>query len=192
MKALTLDDLMPLSEYERRRAEIRAATVAHKRSRRIAVGPILSFVFEDRETLRFQVLEMCRAERIDDPAKRQIELDVYNALLPSESELSATMFVELTSEDELRHWLPKLPGVEHAVRIELGSLRAAGQAEGGRSKEDATSSVHYLRFPFSPEAIAALRSGHGAMMLVVDHPSYLASTELPPDVRASLARDLAP
>ena len=191
MNPLTRDDLMPLAEYERRRPEFRSATVAHKKSRRVSVGPVLSFVFEDRETLRFQVLEMCRAERIEAPAKAQAELDVYNALLPSGSDLSATMFVELTTEEELRTWLPKLPGVEHAVRLDVGPTRISAVAEGGRSKEDATSSVHYLRFPFSPEAIAAFRSGHGAATLVVDHENYLASTELPPDVRASLARDFS-
>lgn len=189
MEKLTLDDVMAPKDYEPRRAALRASIVEHKKSRRIGVGKLISLVFEDRQTLRFQVMEMCRAEQISDPKRMQAELDLYNELMPSERELSATMFIEMSNEAELREWMPKLPGVEHHVALVVGGVRAPAKAEEGRSKDTATSSVHYLRFPLSDEAVAAWKSG-ADVRIVVDHGGYEADATVPVDMRASLSKDL--
>lgn len=189
MNKLTIEDVMKPKEYEGRREAFRASVVEHKKSRRIGVGKLVSLVFEDRQTLRFQVMEMCRAEQISDDAKIQEELDTYNELMPGDRELSATMFVEMTNEAELREWMPKLPGVEHHVALHVGDAAVPAKAEGGRSKDDATSSVHYLKFPLSDAAISAWRSG-SPVRIVIDHGGYQADVAVPDDMRASLTKDL--
>src|SRR3954453_12803271 len=105
-RKLTLDDITDLRAYERERAEFRADIIELKKRRRVGVGPFVTLVFENRDTVRFQVQEMARAERIADDDAIQAELDVYNPLIPQPGELVATMFIELTSKDELQEWLP--------------------------------------------------------------------------------------
>ena len=111
---LTLDDIADQRAYERERDDFRAQVIALKQLRRISVGPVISMAFENRLTMRFQVQEMARAEKMVTDAQIQHELDVYNKLLPEPGELSATLFLELTTEQELRTWLPKLVGVERS------------------------------------------------------------------------------
>ncbi|MHB1599943.1 MAG: DUF3501 family protein, partial [Acidimicrobiales bacterium] len=127
MNELTLADITDLRAYERERDEVRREVIALKRLRRIQLGPIVSVVLENRTTVRFQVQEMARAERIIEDGKIRDELDVYNPLIPGRGELSMTMFVELTTEAELREWLPKLVGVEQHVAVRIGA--GAGAAE---------------------------------------------------------------
>ena len=191
MDKLKIDDILLPKDYEPRRGEIRARTLAHKKPRRFAVGPVVALTFEDRETMKFQVMEMCRAEGMSDLAKVQAEIDVYNSLLPGPAELSATLFLEMSSRAQLEEWLPKLPGVEHHVAIHVGDLVVRGVGEEGRSKETVTSSVHYIRFPFTPEAAHAFVGGAGDVRIEVDHPEYRHATTLTAESRASLRRDLA-
>ena len=119
MSELTVDDILDLRAYERVRDDFRTRVMAKKRLRRIPLGPVVTLVFECADTVRFQVQEMARAERILTDEGIRGELDVYNRLLPSPGELSATLFIELTSEDQLRHWLPRLVGIERSVAFEL-------------------------------------------------------------------------
>lgn len=189
MEKLTLNDVLPPREYVPKRDAIRAVTLEHKKQRRLAVGPVLAFTFEDRQTMKFQIMEMCRVEHLEDPEKIQAEIDVYNSLLPDEGELSATMFLELTSDAELREWLPKLPGVEQHVGIKVGDHLVRARGEEGRSTEETTSSVHYLRFPFSAEARDAFVAGELPAAIAVDHPSYRYEAEFPPEVRTAVAKD---
>ena len=122
---LTLDDIADQRAYERERDEFRRAVIAHKKLRRISVGPVITLTFESRMTMRFQIQEMARAERMSTDEQIQHELDVYNRLLPGPGELSATLFLELTSEEELRTWLPRLVGIERSVVLEFGGPRVA-------------------------------------------------------------------
>ena len=126
-RKLTLDDITDLRAYERERDAYRQTVIELKARRRVAVGPIVSLVFENRETMRSQIQEMARAERMVTDEQIQKELDVYNALIPAPGELSATLFIELTAEEALRNWLPRLVGIEHSV-----ILRLPGRTRGSR------------------------------------------------------------
>ena len=142
--------------------------MARKRLRRIPVGPIITLVFENVDTVRFQIQEMARVEKIATDEGIQAELDVYNRLLPTPGELSATLFIELTTEDELRDWLPRLVGIEHSVAFEFPgadtpavfSHPEAAHAE-GLTRESITPAVHYLRFSFDPAGPGRFRRPGG-------------------------------
>jgi hypothetical protein len=190
---LALDDIVDLRAYERLRAEYRRRVIELKRLRRIGLGPILTLVFENAETVRFQVQEMARAERIMTDEGIQAELDVYNRLIPGRGELSATLFIELTSEEELRTWLPRLVGIEHAVGIELlsGEVVTSSPEEthaAALTREEVTPAVHYVRFAFPPAQIDELEAGPAA--LVARHPEYAARTTLEDATRRELVEDL--
>ncbi len=116
---LTLADVLDLRAYERVREDYRARIIARKRERRVALGPVMTLVFECVDTVRFQVQEMARAERIISDEAIQVELDIYNRLLPAPGELSATVFIELTSEEALREWLPRLVGIERRLGLSI-------------------------------------------------------------------------
>ncbi len=199
-RPLTLDDIADQRAYERERDSFRRTVIAHKKLRRISVGPVVTLTFESRMTMRFQVQEMARAERMTTDDQIQHELDVYNRLLPGPGELSATLFLELTSEEELRTWLPRLVGIERSVVLEIGggagghAVRSApeGEHESQLTREEATSAVHYVRFPMSPAEVAAF--GAGPVTLLIDHPGYpdgRPGVVLSDVTRAELARDLA-
>ena len=178
VRPLTLDDISDLRAYERERDEFRRAVIAEKKVRRVTVGPVVTLTFESRTTVRFQVQEMARAERLATDAQVQHELDVYNRLLPAPGELSATLFLELTTEDQLRTWLPKLVGVERAAVLLIGEgtdtrmVRSVPEVghQAQLTRSDATSAVHYVRFPFTPAEVAAFATGPAT--LVVNHPEY--------------------
>lgn len=191
-RQLTLADILDLRAYERVRDGYRRAVIEHKRARRIALGELLTLVFESLDTIRFQVQEMVRAERILSDEAVQHELDVYNALLPAPGELSATLFLDLTSEDQLRHWLPRLVGIESAVAVEVSgglvtSVPEAGHAE-ALTRETVTSAVHYVRFAFTPGEVEQFARGEVA--LVADHHEYEARTVLGEATKATLLEDL--
>ena len=196
--ALGLDDILDLRAYERVRDDYRRRVIELKRSRRLALGPHLSAVFECADTVRFQIQEMARAERIVTDEGLQHELDVYNRLLPAEGELSATLFVELTSEEDLRHWLPRLVGIERALAFEIGDPEARPDVVASipeqshadaLTRESVTAAVHYVRFAFSTGAVRRFAAGE-PVGLAVHHPAYEARTVLEPEVRAALLQDL--
>jgi hypothetical protein len=190
---LTLADVLDLRAYERVREDYRARVIARKRNRRVALGPIMTLVFESFDTVRFQVQEMARVEKIISDEGIQAELDVYNRLLPGERELSATLFVELTSEVALREWLPRLVGIERHVGIAfdgglVGSVPEAQHAA-ALTRESVTPAVHYLRFPFTEDQVGRFRDA-AEVALVTTLPAYEARTLLPPAVREELLGDL--
>jgi Protein of unknown function (DUF3501) len=195
--ALTVGDILDLRGYERVRDEYRRQVMARKRRRRVALGPIMTVLFESVDTVRFQVQEMARAERILTDTGIEAELEVYNRLLPAAGELSGTLFIELTTDEELRHWLPRLVGVERSLGLELDALGdgrslVAGMPEATHAdaltREEVTAAVHYLRFPFSEAEIS--RFAAGQVTLVADHPHYAARSALQPDTRHDLLADL--
>lgn len=195
MRKLTLADIKDHREYERERPEFRARIIEMKKRRRVALGPIMSLVFENTDTMRFQVQEMVRAERMLTDEQIQHEVDTYNDLIPDPGELRATLLIELTSEPALREWLPKLVGIQRAVAIRLpdGSVvRGEPLDEDRLTREEITASVHFLRFAFDPDQRAAFaRLDDGTVAVVVDHEHYRAETELTREQRAELAEDLA-
>lgn len=195
-RVLTVDDVLDLRAYERVREAYRRRVMAHKRLRRVPLGPIMTVVFESLDTVRFQIHEMVRAERMLSDEAIKEEVDIYNRLLPEPGELSGTLFIELTSEQDLRHWLPLLVGIEHSVRFEIGapqdqlavgSVPEQAHAE-ALTREEVTPAVHYLRFPFPPEAVDRLAGGPAA--LAVRHPAYEAAAPLSQATRQELVLDL--
>jgi hypothetical protein len=196
-RRLTLDDIYDLRAYEHERDEIRARVIALKRRRRIAVGRLVSVVFENRETVRFQVQEMVRAERMLTDAQVQAELDAYNPLIPQPGELSATVFVELTDEAQLREWLPKLVGIEQALELRLGGATGPADLVAGvpdaaheeaLTRSDVTATVHYVRFRLTPAQVDLFEAGPA--FVAVSHPEYGHGTELAAAERQELLRDL--
>ena len=198
-RALTLDDIADLRAYERERDAFRRSVIDVKRRRRVTVGPIVTCTFENATTMRFQIQEMARAERMTTDAQIEHELDVYNRLIPQPGELSATLFLELTGEDALRRWLPALVGIERSLRLRLGNGGAAGEVasfpdadhQADLTRTETTAAVHYVRFRLTPAQIDAFAAGPA--VLAVDHPAYpdgAPGTPLDDDVRAELLTDL--
>jgi hypothetical protein len=191
---LTLADVLDLRAYERVREDYRARVIARKRNRRVGLGPIMTVVFESVDTVRFQVQEMARVEKIISDEAMQVELDIYNRLLPGVRELSATLFIELTSEGALREWLPRLVGIEHQLGVSVdGDVVPSvpeAQHAAALTRDTVTPAVHYLRFGFTEAQVAAFRAAR-EVALVATHPAYEAQTVLAPQVRLELLGDLA-
>jgi hypothetical protein len=193
---LTLDDISDLRAYERERADFRTHIIDLKKRRRIHVGPVITFVFENRDTIRFQIQEMARAERILTDEGIETELRIYNPLIPEPAHLAATMFIELTSDEQLREWLPKLVGVESRVAFRLGEGADATEVrcivdpdhEKQLTRDEVTASVHYVHFAFSAEGVD--RFERGPVTLLVDHPEYRHEVLLPDATRRELTNDL--
>jgi hypothetical protein len=180
-----------LYEYEKVREAFRREIIALKQRRRVAVGDRLSFLFENRQTVLFQIQEMVRAERIVVDARVQDEIDVYNELIPAPGELSATMMIEIEDKAEIQPVLDGLMGIDSGehVWLQIGrELAIAGQFEAGHSKEDKIAAVHFVRFPLPPAARHAF--AREPVTLVVAHPGYRARTELSAETRAALLADL--
>jgi hypothetical protein len=191
VKPLGADEVWDLAGYESQRDAFRSAVIALKKIRRVAVGDRLTLVFENRSTLLFQVQEMLRVERLSDPRAVQQELDVYNELMPGESELSATLFIEITDPGGIRPELDRLVGIDRHVALELGDHGIRARFDERQMEEDRISAVHYLRFPLDAAARAALADPRTPARLRVDHPACRAEAVLAPATRASLLEDLA-
>jgi hypothetical protein len=185
---LSTNDLWPLPVYEGVREQFRREVIEAKKNRRVQVGPIMSFVFENRLTVKFQVQEILRIERIAEPAQVAEEIEGFNTMLPGDGELSATLMIELQgSDDAVKAELARLYGLRDHVWLELSGKRIKGFVEPGREEPGRVSAVQYVRFKV-PDA-KALAAGPAA--LVIDHPAYTHRTELPEPVRRSLAQDLS-
>ncbi|HWE70985.1 MAG TPA: DUF3501 family protein [Acidimicrobiales bacterium] len=198
-RELTLDDIADQRAYERERDEFRREVIAVKKVRRVTVGPVITLTFESRLTMRFQIQEMARAEKMVSDAQIQHELDVYNRLLPSPGELSATLFLELTTEADLRKWLPELVGVERSAQLRIGSGEGVEVVESipeaGHdsllTREATTAAVHYVRFRLTPDQVE--RFARGPVSLAINHPHYpegLPGVVLTDATRAELVSDL--
>lgn len=192
-RKLTLTDIADVRAYEREREEFRTRVIALKRRRRVHVGLFVTFLFENRDTIRFQIQEMARVEKLTTDDDIQVELDTYNPIIPDVGQVCATMFIELTTDEQMREWLTKLAGVENAVRLvlsdgtEIPAIIDEQHSE-GLTRDHVTAAVHYLRWEFSPEQVAAFAAG--AVQLRIDHPEYLEVVELSDATHAELLDDL--
>lgn len=215
---LSLDDISDARAYEREREEFRARIIELKKKRRVPVGPVVTMVFENRDTVRFQIQEMARAERLLSDEAIQVELDTYNPLIPGPGELSASLYIELTSRAEMEQWLPRLVGIERAVALELGARPGGGTGSGGNgagsngtsaradgplevvrcdvdeahaanlTREEVTAAVHFVRFALGPAQIERFRSE--TVAVGVDHPQYRERTVLSEVTKSTLLEDL--
>lgn len=185
---------MTLEAYARERVQFRQKVLAHKKHRTVGMGPNMTLVFEDELTMRYQVQEMLRVERIFEEDGIQDEIDAYSPLVPDGSNWKATMLIEYPDVEERRRMLPKLIGVEDRVWVKVEGCRqvyAIADEDADRENDEKTSSVHFLRFELDAAMKGNLRAGAGLSM-GVDHPSYTASiADVGDAMRASLIRDLA-
>jgi hypothetical protein len=194
MAQITRDSLLTLEAYARARPEFRARVMAHKRHRTIALGEHVTLIFEDELTIRYQIQEMLRAERIFEDEGIQGELDAYNPLIPDGGNWKATMLIEYPDEKERREMLARLIGIEDRVWVQVSGharVHAVADEDMERENEAKTSAVHFLRFDLEAPAARALKAG-ADLAMGVDHPAYSATVErLPAETRRSLAEDLA-
>jgi hypothetical protein len=194
MPQISPDTLMPLEVYAKARPDFRAKVIAHKKDRTLQLGENLTLIFEDELTIRYQVQEMLRVERIFEQEGILDELGAYNPLVPDGSNWKATMLIEYPDENERRTRLAQLIGIEDKVWVQVaGSDRVFAIADEDleRENEQKTSSVHFLRFELTASMVSALRSG-GTLAMGVDHPNYSATVARISDaMRASLMADLA-
>ncbi len=193
MRKLTVADIVDMRAYERERDGLRRDIIDLKKVRRIALGPIVTVVFENTATMRWQVQEMARAERMLRDEQIAHEVETYNELIPDANELSATLMLELTSEVALREWLSRLIGIEQHVAVVLpdgtsvvGAI--SDEDESRLTREDITAAVHFVKFRFTPTEVEMFASG--PVHIVVDHPEYDQDVLLTPEQHAELLRDL--
>ena len=185
-------DLMSLEQYARERDAFRARVIAHKRRRTVAIGPNMSWVFEDRLTIQYQVQEMLRIERIFEEAGIQEELAAYNPLIPDGANWKATMMIEYPDPRDRAAALQALRGIEDRCYVEVlgnGRVIAVPDEDLERATAEKTSAVHWLRFELPPEMRAAIAAG-AAIVAGTDHPQYRHSARLAPESVEALARDL--
>jgi hypothetical protein len=194
MPKIQPDSLMTLEAYARSRKEFRAKVMAHKRDRTIALGDHVTLIFEDELTIRYQVQEMLRIERIFEEDGIRGELDAYNPLIPDGRNFKATMLIEYTDVDERKRALARLKGIEARVWVRVDGFQrvlAIADEDLERETEEKTSSVHFLRFELTEEMARSLKQGAG-LAIGVDHPEYRAEVAaVPSAIRSSLAGDLA-
>lgn len=193
MKPLAPEDLMSLEEYHKQRPEFRARVLAHKKNRQVGIGANATLYFEDRLTIRYQVQEMLRIERIFELDAIQEELRAYNPLVPDGSNLKATFMVEIPDADVRRRELARLTGIEDTIYAQVAGFErvdAIADEDLDRSTEEKTSAVHFLRFELDRPMCEALKNG-AALGFGIDHPNYRYSVAaVPTAVRDFLTADL--
>ena len=194
MPKISRESLLTLEAYAKSRKEFRAQVIAHKKHRTVHLGEHVTLVFEDELTIRYQIQEMLRVEKIFEEQGIQDELDAYNPLVPDGRNFKATMLIEYTDVEERRAALAKLKGIEDRtwVRVEgCKAVYAIADEDLERENEQKTSSVHFLRFELTEEMAAALKYGV-SLSIGVDHPHYDAKRDpVPPETRAALVADLS-
>ena len=185
--------LLSLEAYARERNAFRARVLEHKKHRSVQLGDHVTLIFEDELTIRYQIQEMLRIERIFEEAGIRHELETYNPLVPDGGNLKATMMIEYPDVAQRQRELARLQGVEDRVWVQVAGcdrVHAIADEDLARENEDKTSAVHFLRFELDGEMRQALRHGAG-LAVGVDHPQYQARVEAKPEVRSALDADLA-
>ena len=192
MKKIALTDLLSIEEYNAQRSAIRQSMMDHKQTRRLPLGDNASIHFEDYMVMRYQVLELIRAEKIRGTEDLEGELEAYNPLIPDGKNLKATFMLEFPDEEERRERLGQLIGIETQVSIQIDGFAAVypiANEDLERSTEEKTSAVHFLRFEFSDEMIAAAKAG-AKWAVRSEHTNYQVAVDPVPEmIRESLLRD---
>jgi hypothetical protein len=191
MNEIVLSEILDIAQYEKARDEIRRRIIEMKKNRRLQVGPMVTFVFENHNTMLFQIQEMMRAERIVDDHAIQHEIDTYNQLLPDENELAATMLIELPDAARIREEITKLHGVNtgEATYVRIGDERLPGVFDAGQNDDRRISAVQYVRFRFNDSQREAFKTGATPARLVINHPNYRHEALITGAVRGELAED---
>jgi len=192
-RKLTLNDILDHRAYERAREQMRTQVLEVKRRRRMHLGTIVTVSFENRLTMQSQIQEMLRVERVVTDDGVMEELKAFNPMIPEPGQLCATLFIELTTEDQMREWLPKLVGIENAIVLRLADgSEVRGTVDErhaeGLTRETVTAAVHYVRFAFTPAQIEQFAKG--SVQLRCDLSNYLEAIELPDFTVTELLTDL--
>ncbi len=193
MKPLALAEMIDADRYAGLRPDYRRTVIAYKRSRRLAVGENVTLVFENRETIRFQVQEMLWVEGIRTPNRIQHELDSYNELIPTPGNLSATLFVDITDGEAIRSTLERLVGIDECVSLVLGTddeQVITARFDPKQMEEDRLSAVQYIQFRLDPTQQQRFCDPMQAARIRIDHPNYRREVEIAPETRSSLIGDL--
>jgi Protein of unknown function (DUF3501) len=193
MAQIAADSLLPLEVYARERNAFRSRVIAHKKLRTVHAGEHVTLIFEDELTIRYQVQEMLRIERIFEEEGIRGELEAYNPLIPDGANWKATMLIEYPEPEERRRRLAELKGIEDRTWVEVGGcarVHAIADEDLERENEEKTSAVHFVRFELDGKMRQALKQG-ASLSVGVDHPNYRASVTVAQEVRASLVGDLA-
>jgi hypothetical protein len=192
VKPIERSEILPLGDYEGIRPHFRARVIEEKKPRRFALGPFLSGVFENRDTVLLQIQEMLRTERITGESGIRHEIETYNELLPGPSEISMTCFVEIPDKATREETLVKLAGLERAFAVEIdGELFPAKNTRDEDATPDRTTAIQYLKAAIRPDALAKVRARQAKVAIVVRHPAYEARTELGKPGLLALADDMS-
>jgi hypothetical protein len=191
MKPVEASEILDLTAYEKIREGFLAETIAMKKNRRIPLGDRLTFIFENRDTVIFQIQEMTRAERTVREEAIAEEVAVYNELIPGDHELSATLMIEIPEPGRIRGELDRLVGIDEYVYLEVGEVRVAATFDAKQFEGDRISAVQYVKFPLGAEVSAAFRDAATPVTLRVSHPAYAAEQRIEGAWRESLVGDLA-
>jgi hypothetical protein len=189
MRPIDRSEILPLGEYERIRGPFYARIVQMKKARRIELGDELSIVFENRDTMLLQIQEMLRTERITAEKGIAHEIETYNELVPGDSELSATLYIQIPDRERREEMQMRLCAIEEHVVLEVAGEKCRATFEEGRRDKGRAAAVQYLKFPLTPAAVLALRKGEKTE-LVLDHPNFTARVALSPATMGSLREDL--
>ncbi|UCG99568.1 MAG: DUF3501 family protein [Burkholderiales bacterium] len=194
MAAISRDSLLSLEAYAKNRKDFRTRVIAHKKNRTLALGGHVTLIFEDELTVRYQIQEMLRIEKTFEEEGIQDELDAYNPLVPDGTNLKATMMIEYDDPAVRKRELARLIGIEDRTYVQVDGydkVHAIADEDLERDNEEKTSSVHFLRFEFTPAMIDGLKKG-AALAVGIDHPNYpVRVDEVAPNVQAALVRDFA-
>ena len=184
-------DLLNIIDYEKQRDTYRSELIDYKKNRRFKLGPNILITFENSKTMKFQIQEMMRAERMVHDSQIEEELNVYNPLIPGGDELSATLFIEITDPEKIRPVLDSFIGLTEGVNVffEIDGEKVVAEFEEGREKEDNISSVHYIRFPFTEEQKNNFVKDSSSISIIIDYGEYSHSIVLDDNMRNSLADD---
>jgi len=202
MNRVQRDELLPLGEYELIRERFRARIIHDKKARRFSPSSELSLIFENHETVLFQIQEMLRTERITKEESIQHEIETYNELIPPPQELSATLFVEIADKELRDARLVALAGVDHTFALEIAGKKFPARNETRGLLSDRTTAVHYLKFPLGTDGVAAFlqaaksvgangADGNSGVSFLVEHPALSVRTPLPSSLLRALVEDLA-
>jgi len=192
MRKVEFNDILNIYEYEKVRPEKVKEITQLKKRRRVHLGDKVTLVFENYDTVWFQIQEMIRIERLVKDEEVQFEIDTYNELIPEKNQLSATLFIEIPDEKERRETLPKLVGIHDAVYIHIGNkytVKAEADEKSQMDYEEGKASVvHFLKWTLTPEQVGAFK--REPVRIEINHENYKAMVELPPEVKEELVRDL--
>jgi len=192
-RKLELSDILDIRAYERVRDERRVEIIEIKRRRRVHLGTVVTLMFENRATMQSQIHEMMRAEKVVSDEQVLEELHAYNPLIPEAGQLSATLFIELTTSEQMLEWLPKLVNIESSIAFQLsdGSTVMAIAEESHAemlTRDNVTAAVHYIRFEFTPQQVELFATGEVEILCL--HPAYVEVSALPKFVVDELLTDL--